>query len=110
MILGIFCTYLLVLLAIGAYCARKNRSLGDFILGGRRLGPWVAAISAQASDMSGWLLIALPAAAYAGGFSLLWTVVGCACGTVFNWLVLAPRLRALAGRYDCLTVPDLLEA
>ncbi len=110
MILVVFCAYLLVLLGIGAFCSRKNRTLGDFILGGRRLGPWVTAISAQASDMSGWLLIGLPGMAYAYGLSMVWTVIGCAGGTVFNWLVLAPRLRRIAGDYECLTVPDLLEA
>ncbi len=110
MIIFIFCGYLLLLLLIGVYCMRKNATLEDFILGGRRLGPWVTAISAQASDMSSWLLIGLPGVAYAAGFSILWTVVGCTLGTVFNWIVIAPRIREIAGRYDCLTVPDILEA
>lgn len=110
MILLVFLLYLLMLLGIGIYCARLNRNLDDFVLGGRRLGPWVTAISAQASDMSSWLLIGLPGAAYASGLSVLWAVIGCAAGTVFNWLVIAPRMRDIAGRHDCLTVPDILEA
>ena len=91
-VLVVFVVYLVALAAIGAYCVRFNRSLADFVLGGRRLGPWVAALSAQASDMSAWLLIGLPATAYAQGLSALWAAVGCGAGTVFNWLVVAPRL------------------
>ena len=96
--------YLVLIAVMAVWTYGMNRTKEDFILGGRRLSPWVTAISAQASDMSSWLLIGLPGAAYAGGFSVLWAVVGCAAGTVFNWLVLAPRLRILAGRYDCHTV------
>lgn len=106
----IFALYLMGMAGIGLYCARFNKDLGDFVLGGRRLGPWVAAFSAQASDFSGWLLIGLPAAAYAGGFSMIWTCIGCTLGVMFNWMVLAPRLRAMAEEYDALTVPDILEA
>ena len=107
-LLIVFAVYLLVLAGIGVYSARFNRSLADFVLGGRRLGPWVAAISAQASDMSGWLLVSLPGAAFASGLSALWICVGCAVGTVFNWLVIAPRLRRATGRAGALTIPDYL--
>lgn len=110
MILAVFATYLLALLLIGLYCSRYNRNISDFVLGGRRLGPWVAAFSAQASDFSGWLLIGLPAAAYAGGFSMIWACIGCTCGVMFNWLVLARRLRRLSAEYGALTIPDFLEA
>ncbi len=110
MVFVVFCLYLAALLAIGGACARRNKTLADFILGGRRLGPWVTAISAQASDMSAWLLIGLPGAAYAAGLSMVWTILGCAAGTVFNWLVVAPRLREAAGKANALTVPDVLEA
>ncbi len=110
MILAVFAAYLLTLLLIGVYFSRYNRSIGDFVLGGRRLGPWVAAFSAQASDFSGWLLIGLPAAAYAGGFSMIWACIGCTCGVMFNWLVLARRLRRLSAEYGALTIPDFLEA
>ncbi len=108
MILIVFLGYLCLLAGIGIYYARANRDLEDFVLGGRRLGPWVAAISAEASDMSGWLLIGLPAAAYAGGFSILWAVIGCTAGTIFNWLVVAPRLHRAATAADAMTIPDFL--
>ena len=83
----VFAVYLLVLAGIGVYCARFNRTLADFVIGGRRLGPWVAALSAQASDMSAWLLIGLPAMAYAGGLSVVWAIIGCLAGSVFNWVL-----------------------
>ena len=110
MILLVFLAYLLLLACVGIYYTRANRELEDFVLGGRRLGPWVTAISAEASDMSGWLLIGLPAAAFAGGFSVLWAVIGCAAGTLFNWLVIAPRLRRASASLDAMTIPDFLEA
>ncbi len=106
----VFAIYLAGMAAIGIYCSRFNKNLGDFVLGGRRLGPWVAAFSAQASDFSGWLLIGLPAAAYAGGFSIVWTCIGCSLGVMFNWMVLAPRLYKYAIQHDSLTVPDFLES
>ncbi len=106
----VFAIYLLGMAAIGLYCTRYNKSLGDFVLGGQRLGPWVAAFSAQASDFSGWILIALPAAAYVGGLSMVWTCIGCTLGVMFNWMVLAPRIRALTQQHGALTIPDLLEA
>ena len=74
------------------------------------MGAWVTAISAQASDMSGWLLIGLPAAAYVGGFSIVWTCIGCACGSLFNWTILAPRLRRQTEEYGALTLPDYFAA
>jgi len=100
--------YLLAVAAIGAYCSRLNRTLADFVLGGRRLGVWVTAVSAQASDMSAWLLIGLPGAAYLKGLSVVWIVIGCAAGTVFNWVIVAPRLRRATERGGALTVPDYL--
>jgi sodium/proline symporter len=110
LILLVFLFYLFLLACIGIYYTRANRALEDFVLGGRRLGPWVTAVSAEASDMSGWLLIGLPAAAFAGGFSILWAVVGCAAGTLFNWVVIAPRLHRAAVQTDALTIPDFLDA
>ena len=109
-LLIVFVLYLAGLTAIGVYCTRMNRTLADFVLGGRRLGVWVTAISAQASDMSAWLLIGLPATAYAIGLSAMWVVIGCAAGTIFNWLVIAPRLRAETERSGALTIPDYLAA
>ena len=107
-ILIVFILYLVGVAAIGLYCVRLNRTLADFVLGGRRLGVWVAAISAQASDMSGWLLVGLPATAFLTGLSAVWAVVGCTAGTVFNWLVIAPRLRRETEAAGALTIPDYL--
>jgi len=107
-LLIVFVLYLCVLAGIGVYCTRFNRTLADFVLGGRRLGPWVTAMSAQASDMSAWLLIALPASAFAKGLSAIWIVIGCAVGEVFDWVVIAPRLRKATGDANTLTIPDYL--
>jgi sodium/proline symporter len=107
-ILSVFVVYLLVLAAIGIYCMRFNRTLEDFVLGGRRMGVWVTAISAQASDMSAWLLVGLPAAAYYTGLSAIWLLIGCSGGIIFNWVVIAPRLRRDSERYGSLTIPDYL--
>jgi len=109
-LLTVFALYLILLAVIGVYCTRFNRTLADFVLGGRRLGPWVTAISAQASDMSAWLLIGLPAAAYASGLSTFWAVIGLTIGTVFNWVVIAPRLRKASEQAGALTIPDYLAA
>lgn len=110
MIVVVLVLYLAMMAAIGLYCARFNRDIGDFVLGGRRLGPWVTAFSAQASDFSGWLLIGLPSMAYLGGLSMTWTCIGCAGGVMFDWLVVAPQLRRQSEKYDALTVPDYLAA
>ncbi|MDP6046488.1 MAG: sodium/proline symporter [Phycisphaerae bacterium] len=107
-ILSVFVIYLVVLAGIGLYCMRFNRTLEDFVLGGRKMGVWVTAISAQASDMSAWLLVGLPAAAYYTGLSAIWLLVGCTGGIVFNWVVIAPRLRRESERYGSLTIPDYL--
>lgn len=101
--------YMAVVIGIGLYFAkRSNQSSEDYFLGGRSLGPWVAAMSAEASDMSGWLLMGLPGVAYWCGLSdAVWTAIGLALGTYINWLLVARRLRhysAIAG--DAITVPD----
>lgn len=91
--LVVFVVYFAAMLVIGAYVYRKNNSLSDFVLGGRSLNKWVAALSAQASDMSGFILIALPGAAYAGGLGAAWIAVGLGIGTYLNWRLNAARLR-----------------
>ena len=105
-----FFLYLVVLVGIGFYSLRYSRSFEDFILAGRRLGPWVVAFSAQASDMSGWLLLGLPGEAFKKGLSVFWIAIGCLLGTYFNWTVIARRLRRLSARLNALTIPDLFEA
>lgn len=109
-LLIVFVAYLAALAAIGVCCTRFNRTLADFVLGGRRLGAWVTALSAQASDMSAWLLIGLPATAFVRPAVAIWAAVGCAIGTVFNWVVIAPRLRRESAAAGALTVPDYLAA
>ena len=101
--------YMAVVIGIGLYFAKRaNQSSEDYFLGGRSLGPWVAAMSAEASDMSGWLLMGLPGVAYWCGLSdAVWTAIGLALGTYINWLIVAKRLRhySFIAR-DAITVPD----
>ena len=86
--------YLIGMLAIGAYYSKDQKTSGDFYLGGRKLGPVVTAMSTEASDMSGWLLMGLPGLAYFTGIcDPGWTAIGLAVGTYFNWLLVAKRLR-----------------
>ncbi|MFR5601363.1 MAG: sodium:solute symporter family transporter, partial [Lachnospiraceae bacterium] len=87
--------YMLVVVAIGLYFAKRaQKNTGEYFLGGRSLGPWVAAMSAEASDMSGWLLMGLPGVAYWCGLAdAAWTAIGLALGTYVNWLIVAKRLR-----------------
>lgn len=105
------CAYMLVIIGIGVYFAKRSQENTDnYFLGGRSLGPWVAAMSAEASDMSGWLLMGLPGVAYWCGLAdAYWTAIGLALGTYLNWLFVAKRLRSysfLSG--DAITVPDFL--
>jgi sodium/proline symporter len=101
--------YMAIVIGIGLYFSkRSNRSSEEYFLGGRSLGPWVAAMSAEASDMSGWLLMGLPGVAYWCGLSdAAWTAIGLALGTYLNWLLVAKRLRSysvVAG--NAITIPD----
>ena len=86
--------YLIGMIYIGFRCSKKNNSTDDFYLGGRKLGPFVTAMSAEASDMSSWLLMGLPGVAYLTGISDAgWTAIGLAVGTYINWLIVAKRIR-----------------
>jgi len=87
-------SYMILMLAIGIWSSKQNASTDDFYLGGRRLGPIVTAMSAEASDMSSWLLMGLPGIAYISGLAdASWTAIGLALGTYLNWLLVAKRLR-----------------
>ena len=80
--------YLAVMLGVGVICSKKNNNVDDFYLGGRKLGPFVTAMSAEASDMSSWLLMGLPGVAYISGIAdAFWTALGLAIGTYINWLI-----------------------
>ncbi len=105
-----FIVYLVGMLIIGLVAYRLTSNLSDYVLGGRRLGPGVAALSAGASDMSGWLLLGLPGAMYAAGFNQLWIGVGLVIGAYLNWQFVARRLRVYTEvSKDSITVPDYLE-
>ena len=110
-IVATFVAYLVAVIAIGLVAWRRTSSLRDYILGGRSLGKWVTALSAQASDMSGWLLLGLPGYAYLAGLESIWLLSGLLIGTYLNWKFVAERLRHATERYgDALTLPDYLES
>lgn len=99
--------YLAVVLAIGFWSSKKNKNVDDFYLGGRKLGPLVTAMSAEASDMSSWLLMGLPGLAYLCGIAeASWTAIGLIIGTYLNWLIVAKRLRKYSSKINAITVPD----
>lgn len=104
-----FMTYFIVLLGIGLYFYGKNQYIEDYLLGGRKMGAWVTALSAQASDMSGWLLMGFPGAIYLGGFANIWIAVGLFTGTVLNWMFVSGRLRAYTKQTDTITLPCFFE-
>lgn len=112
LVIGItFGIYLLIMLGIGWYFYNRTKNLSDYVLGGRSLGSWGTSISAQASDMSGWLLLGLPGAAYATGLSgSVWMATGLAIGTYLNWKLVAQRLRISTQQYsNSITIPSYLE-
>ncbi len=101
--------YMAAVIAIGLFYARMaNKSSENYFLGGRSLGPWVTAMSAEASDMSGWLLMGLPGLAYWCGLAdAAWTAIGLAVGTYLNWLIVSKRLRRYSVRANnSITLPD----
>ncbi len=99
--------YLSVVVIIGMIYSKKTKNVGDFYLGGRKLGPLVTAMSAEASDMSSWLLMGLPGVAYLAGIADAgWTAIGLAVGTYFNWLIVAKKLRNYSAKIGAITVPD----
>ncbi|MBD1223613.1 sodium/proline symporter PutP [Virgibacillus halodenitrificans] len=105
-----FIVYLIGMLVIGVIMYRMTNNLSDYVLGGRNLGPGVAALSAGASDMSGWLLLGLPGAIYASGMSEAWMAIGLATGAYLNWQFVAKRLRIYTEvSNNAITIPDFLE-
>lgn len=103
-----FIAYLVLMLAIGVIAYLRTKNSSDYFLGGRSLGPWPAALSAGASDMSGWLLLGLPGYAYAAGIEAFWLAGGLLVGTWLNWLINAKRLRTYSITTDALTLPEFL--
>ena len=105
-----FSLYLVAMLAIAYVAFRRTDNLADYVLGGRRLGPGATALSAGASDMSGWLLLGLPGAVYLGGLQAGWIGVGLVLGALLNWIYVSKELRTSTHCYDALTLPDYFEA
>lgn len=106
-IIATIAIYLLGMISIGAYFSRKNKSTDDFYLGGRKLGPLVTAMSAEASDMSSWLLLGLPGVALVAGLAeATWTALGLGIGTYINWLIVAKRIRTYSQKIDAVTIPE----
>src|SRR5918911_5544302 len=102
--------YMLGMLIIGYYAYKRTSSLSDYMLGGRGLGPAVTALSAGASDMSGWLLMGLPGAMFSQGLSASWIAIGLTIGAYINWLYVAPRLRTYTeNANNSMTIPSFLE-
>ena len=104
-----FTVYFIALVVLGLYFYRRTINIEDYLLGGRSLGVWVTAFSAQASDMSGWLLMGLPGAVYLGGLPAAWIALGLFIGTACNWLFIAKRLRVFTERSDSITLPTFFE-
>lgn len=108
LMLAAICIYLLCMVGVGIYWSKKTDNVGDFYLGGRKLGPFVTAMSAEASDMSSWLLMGLPGVAYLYGVSdAAWTAIGLGIGTYINWLLVAKRIRIYTQEANnSITLPD----
>ncbi|MCR5264616.1 MAG: sodium/proline symporter [Clostridiales bacterium] len=107
----VFVIYLCFMLGVGIYFFLKTRAGGekDYFLGGRKMGPWVTALSAGASDMSAWVLMGLPTSIYALGLGQVWISVGLAIGYAISWTIEAPRLRKFSiAANDSITVPQYL--
>jgi sodium/proline symporter len=104
-----FAVYLVAVFGIGIFGYFATETFEDFALGGRGMKDWVVGLSAQASDMSIWLLVGLPATAYALGFSAIWIATGVVVGAAFNWFVLSKRMRRYSGHLKSVTVLDFLE-
>ncbi len=101
--------YMVFLIGIGAYFYKQTSNVEDYLIGGRGMGSWVTAISAQASDMSGWILMGLPGAIFISGLSESWLAIGLIVGTYLNWKYVAPRLRVQTEETDTMTLSTFLE-
>ena len=104
-----FIIYLAVVLVVGLLTFRLNKTLEDFVIAGRKLGPWVVAISERASGESAWLLIGLPGLALVSGYNAIWPAIGCTWGIFFSWVFMSRKLRANSETFGALTLPDFFE-
>ena len=107
-----FALYFVAIVGIGVFFFLKDRNNNgekEYFIGGRAMGPWVTAMSAQASDMSAWLLMGLPGSIMAFGFGQMWIGIGLALGTAANWIFVATRLRKFSkAAGDAITLPQYL--
>ena len=109
-IINTFVLYIGIMMAIGIYYYRRTKNMSDYFLGNRKLGAWVTSLSAEASDMSGWMLMGLPGFAYTAGLNAGWIAVGLAIGTFLNWQFVAARLRKYTElAKNSLTLPEFLQ-
>lgn len=103
--------YLMGMLLIGIWASKSTNDVGDFYLGGRKLGPFVTAMSAEASDMSSYLLMGIPGLAYLSGIADAgWTAAGLIVGTYLNWLLVAKRIRKYSAHLNAITIPDYFKS
>ena len=106
----VFFFYMLLMMGIGVYYYRRTRNMSDYFLGNRKLGAWVTSMSAEASDMSGWMLMGVPGFAYIAGLNAGWIALGIIIGTWANWHFVAARLRVYTeAANNALTLPDFFE-
>jgi len=104
----IFVLYLIFLIFVGIWTFKLNKTQEDYLLAGRKLGPWVTAFSERASGESAWLILALPGAAIAVGLGEVWTVIGITIGIIAAWFLIAEKLREETEKYNALTIPEYL--
>lgn len=109
-ILVAFVLYLLLMLLIGWYFYQRTQNVADYIIAGRGLNSWVTSLSAQASDMSGWLMMGLPGYAYTVGLEASWIAIGLFVGTFLNWQFVAKKLRVETERLNAITIPSYFES
>ena len=106
----VFLVYMLLMMAVGVYYYRRTHNMSDYFLGNRKLGAWVTSMSAEASDMSGWMLMGVPGFAYVAGLNAGWIALGIIIGTWANWHFVAARLRIYTElANNSLTLPDFFE-
>ncbi len=105
-----FVIYLVVIFIVGLLTFRLNKTLADFVLAGRKLGPWIVAFSERASGESAWLLIGLPGIALISGYNAIWPAIGCTTGILFSWVFVSRRLRLSTEKFQALTLPDFFES
>ncbi len=105
-----FLVYLAIILIVGFIMFNRNKSHQDFIIGGRKMNPWVVAFSERASGESAWLLLGLPGLGYAAGYIGMWDAIGCVSGIILYWLVIAEKLRIQSEEMDSITLPGFFAA